>query len=710
MRLRFFALLSAIAALCLPPVRAMAQAGFLPVSGTLTNPDGTSVSSATVCGQVTIGGVAATVQVGGGGNTTVSQVCANVIGSSWQLKLPDMSLTTPKYACVSITATDNISGNALIGAGFSCVQPRSVAPPNVSGFWCTAYACNFDQLPPYYPANVVMVAPQGIQGIQGVQGVPGTGTAATGNTGDTQIRNSGGNIAPSDKTTLLNAQPIGQFTEVGRKPLAQWLQSLHGGGTVSGIAHLVVIGDSYAICAAGNHPCNVGPSVSTHRWVEQLRIALQNRFGYAGTGMMPLSLSIGGLYINPDNYPATTGTLDKNTGTLGPSQSGMAGGNALVHLPDGASITFQPASNIGGMAYDHLHVYCMTTSSSGSLTAVIDGGASTSIPECSTTSSSPTAVRGNIIHLAPTVHTTVITSHGDSYLYALEGTFGSTGVEVSNLGFGGSDTTGWGSNAAAQLAFSDLNISGTQGVIVALQTNDILHGTPLATFSGALANVVAHELALSSKPSVGLFIPPVSSASGTYTAAQYTALQMALYQAQPIDVLNMQWQTGTAYDATSGLWFSDGIHPNDRLDMAMGAMVLQRWVDAPSVLSRGISSLSTVIPAGDFALSETRLGQFAYFPNGGTIVAMSVSSLGYTCSVPPVITIADCATDGNTGICSTPLASITVPSTNVNFSAPYIPLPQGHWIGEYISAGTCSVAPTIRFNATIQDSGTPQGN
>lgn len=112
-----------------------------------------------------------------------------------------------------------------------------------------------------------------------------------------------------------------------------------------------------------------------------------------------------------------------------------------------------------------------------------------------------------------------------------------------------------------------------------LQTNDITQSVAVSTFSTQMGNIVSHELAVSPAPSVMLAVPPVDSGTGSFPASSYTAAQQALYVADAIDLYNIQWQWGTAFNSASGLWSSDNIHPNDKGALSEYAQIRSKFVD-----------------------------------------------------------------------------------------------------------------------------------
>lgn len=416
---------------------------------------------------------------------------------------------------------------------------------------------------------------------------------------------------PSVASPLVNGLAAPDYVNIARPPLFNWLRSLDFANNAA--VHVKLIGDSYEICDVAI--CATGPTNAMNRWPDQLRLNLQNFYGYGGTGIMPINFSIYGLHVNGENYPATTGTLDNNTMTFGPT-GGTATTTALIHMPNGATITFSPGLNYPvnppQFPYDTLIVYCMTTSVSGSIGVSIDGGAITGTA-CGTPTSSPTAHAVSIAAGTLKTHTAVFTSTGDSYIYAAEGTAGTTGVRVSNLGYGGSDSTFWGTNSAAQLAFSDLEPAGTALSIVMLQTNDIGHSIVPATTGASIQNIVTHEMALVPHPSVVLAIPPVSGDTGAYPASAYTAQQVSVYNSNPIDMVNIQWRWGTAYDYTSGLWSVDGVHPDDNGALDEGAQIFEKVM--PSIPFKAGALPGAICMGGPIANYQCALFGFVY--NGG---------------------------------------------------------------------------------------------
>ncbi len=137
---------------------------------------GTTPITGTVCFQPTLAsGLPASVQMGGGGQTASTPICAWASAGAFSVTLPDTLLTNPQNLCFSVTAVSQ--GKQMLGNGYRCVQPHGGAVN--SGDWCQAGACNFDQYIPNLAALPVMYAPSAIS--QTLVADAGTVTLAIGN-------------------------------------------------------------------------------------------------------------------------------------------------------------------------------------------------------------------------------------------------------------------------------------------------------------------------------------------------------------------------------------------------------------------------------------------------------------------------------------------------------------------------------------------------
>lgn len=327
----------------------------------------------------------------------------------------------------------------------------------------------------------------------------------------------------------------------------------------SQICNVVILGDSFAICTVAL--CAVGPTTATNRWPEQLRIALQNNYGSHGTGIIPTNLGYSSVAAATLNSMAwsCTGSVDFNTSTLGPSQSAAQQQNSLLHLSNGATCTFHDSRGIqwGGVP-GGLVTYCMTTSTSGSLSASIDGFPIGNL--CGTPTGSPTANAVQTTYVLPGAHTVTYTSNGDSYIYGAEGTKGSSGVSVHLVAVSGSMAEMF--NSASKLAFTDLIPSGTQIAILAEYTNDVNLGESVSNYASYMTTIVNHERALSGSPPLLLEIPPVTNAYSSGAQVPYTSAALGLCSTLPISCVNIQDRWGAVYSNLNSLW--NVSHPNDK--------------------------------------------------------------------------------------------------------------------------------------------------
>jgi hypothetical protein len=366
----------------------------------------------------------------------------------------------------------------------------------------------------------------------------------------------------------LNGLAVAEYSNVPRKPMTTLLQALHNASSQA--VNIVVLSDSFGICDYTN--CGVGPTVSSNRYTEQLRINLQAQYGSHGTGMVPL-VGVVGPTLNSEEW-AVSGTWG-TVNTLGPYQAASVAGSSLVHLSNGAVATFTSA-----IPYDTINTYCMTNSSSGSISVAIDGVSVGTACGSTTSSATARAITSSTASLG--THTATFTSTGDSYIYAAEGTAGTTGVSVHNLSVGSAAAEWFGLAPSTQLAFSDLIPTGTQGVLTMLQTNEPGVGYSVASFTGAMNAIIAHEQALSSTnpPSVMMIVPPQDIVTGL---APYTAAQVAVSQLQNVAFLNIQDRWGTTYAPSTGLWDlgtrAPGIHPNDKGARDEYSMIYAQLVD-----------------------------------------------------------------------------------------------------------------------------------
>lgn len=398
----------------------------------------------------------------------------------------------------------------------------------------------------YSPSGNQCVVPSGLN--------PSVGVA-----GSTQIAKGDGSFLASDATTLINSLMVQEYTNVPRVQMANSLQALHN--SANQITSIAVLSDSFGVCDQSN--CTVGPTNKDNLWTNKLKRQLQALYGYGGTGAIPLVFNIGSGTVNSDYY-SVAGTFTVGT-QLGPVQGASVPGGSLVHLATGAVLTFTTTDT-----FDHLNVYCMTAAASGSLAISIDGTAHGTA--CGTTSGTNTAVKAVSTAVALGTHAVTLTSTGDSYVYALEGTAGTTGVRVHNLSVGGAtaeffgDPTGTG--ITPRTAFYDL-IGNIAGNVIMLQTNEPGTGYNVASFTASMTSLLNHVQGSGPLFVSALLAVPPQGSIGTSTLAPYTAAQITLAQSRSNTAFtNIQNRWGTTYNSASGLWdlgaSLPGGHPNDK--------------------------------------------------------------------------------------------------------------------------------------------------
>lgn len=388
---------------------------------------------------------------------------------------------------------------------------------------------------------------------------------------------------------------------------------------------VLVAGDSFTIADQTVCGTSCGPVVSANRWAEQIRIQLQAIYGSHGTGIVPIVFDFTGT-INSEAY-SKTGTTDLATSALGPSRIGAHTGNSLLHLATGATITFNDSRSI---KWDTLHVYGATSAGSGSLVCPSPFGTLTTGSASATgaVSGGFTATRWDLTATTLATHSVTCTASGDFYLYAFQGTAGTTGAEVSIIGLGGANAYAFGNAPTTQLAFTDLDFSSQHAFVFMDLTNDVAESTPTSTFQTQIQSIITHEQALSAAPVVMLAIPGVDIAA-TGSAGPYTAVQTGLCTTNQLTCVNIQdrgtvvgsttvgW--GTTYNSASGLWdltgITPGIHPNDKGNLDEFQMIFAQLVNPTAT---GAGKLNGTIT---YTSSQT-----ASASDAGKLVVMNCSS------------------------------------------------------------------------------------
>lgn len=155
MKLRSWMVCAALAVCSLMPLPAFAQTGMVTVSASnLVDSTGTAITNATISFVPENNlGQPISYRIDGKGQAVSSAVTAQVTTGAFTISLADTSLTEPVNVCYSVTVIANTSGDSLLGAGYSCVQPA------YANSWCTAGACDFDNYTPSGTAGALVVAP-----------------------------------------------------------------------------------------------------------------------------------------------------------------------------------------------------------------------------------------------------------------------------------------------------------------------------------------------------------------------------------------------------------------------------------------------------------------------------------------------------------------------------------------------------------------------
>jgi hypothetical protein len=136
---------------------AHAQATFATVSGSnVQDSTGSKLASGTITfAPVNNAGKPLSFRAGGSGQVISSPVNATVTNGAFSIQLADTTQTFPANVCYAVTVTNNVTGQSILGPGYSCVQ--------MSSSWCSQAnnleTCNFDSYMPNNQAGVVDAAP-----------------------------------------------------------------------------------------------------------------------------------------------------------------------------------------------------------------------------------------------------------------------------------------------------------------------------------------------------------------------------------------------------------------------------------------------------------------------------------------------------------------------------------------------------------------------
>jgi hypothetical protein len=177
--------------LCASLASATVPLGYVLITAAhLTDFGGNALSNATITwSPVDAYGNPISARINGNGQGVTSPLSTQIIAGVFTLQVADTALTSPMNICYAVTVTDNLSGNTLLKAGYTCVQPAGSGVAVSGGSpWCTAAGggsggtCNFDLYPPNIPAlAVTQTGPTGLTGPQGASTISGMSGDGTGN-------------------------------------------------------------------------------------------------------------------------------------------------------------------------------------------------------------------------------------------------------------------------------------------------------------------------------------------------------------------------------------------------------------------------------------------------------------------------------------------------------------------------------------------------
>ena len=536
---------------------------------------------------------------GGGQGATTGVVCLVVDGAitttstGKACQLANTGLTNPQNLCYQMAITDSNNSGALVRPIDNCVQPSG-----------STYS--LDQ---FIPNNTTLPIQTLTGGSVSVPYGTTAGTAAAGNDSrivnavQSQVGNAGADVPSTDYNTISRPQ------------LANFLLALHSSATAP--VRILVVGDSRSILDTTIASPTTGIQMTFgHKWPDLLRSYLQSAYGSHGTGMVPLifaAASPRATSVNGDFWGESAAVGQDCA--LGPQQAGGIPYCGVAVISSGQSVTFTG----GGIAYDHFRAYCETQAASGTMTMTLDG--STNIgTACGTTTSTPTAAVAYSAAFALGSHTVQVScSGGPCYLYAGEGVAGTSGVSIDNVSIASSALGTFGANPAVNEVFSDLIPEGHQLTIVYQLTNEPGVGETTTQYQTELGNLIAHERALSSAPSIELVSPGQDIIAGQAPFFPVLAAAAKTYGTAYVDIKN-RW--GSALNPA--YFGTDQAHENNAGHLEEFAMISQPLIDTPPVISGGgsldptqpITVSGITIPSAPGSAAPVSVVNFS--PSGGT--------------------------------------------------------------------------------------------
>lgn len=335
------------------------------------------------------------------------------------------------------------------------------------------------------------------------------------------------------------------------------------------VVNIVIPGDSIAAgvgVTGGNHYAS---------WAEQLAINLHARYGNHGSGLLPVSGSLGVWTI--------TGAWTTNA-SLGPTQTGATAFSTLyteASTAGGCKVTIDAAgqadtTNAVAGSFTPIATTYATTLGYHTLTIGLNGSAD---------NIALAAYYGDSV----TVYTATSTdSNANCYFYGAEWTMGTTGVSVHNVAVSGANSRAYGGAASTENAFLSVIPNGIHLAIISLGVNDYhtaSYGITQSEYQTNLQNLITYVqgLSVNSPPSILILDEHIAdcligdgfACSATLTQPLVFASEKALANTnslafQSLSIPFVSYATANA----AGLVASDHVHPSN-----LGHAFYDQWVE-----------------------------------------------------------------------------------------------------------------------------------
>lgn len=326
-----------------------------------------------------------------------------------------------------------------------------------------------------------------------------------------------------------------------------------------------------------------GASTAANRWF--VKAAAQLRTTYPSVGAaeyIPARRRVyapdSGTWVN--GYSASTGTLtfqDTTYGDLGHKVIAMAAGATMTFTVTGVAATIWWVGLVGG----------------GTFTYQVDGGTVSSGISTVTASTQPYKTTSVTLgaqgsHTVKITATSAVTIAGlqvysgntTSGIHAIDGGWSSATVQNPFL----NNLAQW--QAALQVLQPDL-------VTIELGGNDTVNGTAVATFKANALSLINALRAQTKVPSIVWVFPyRVASSITTNDFSLYqTAIKQLIATDPSIGLISWLDQMPQATTSGTGLYSTDGIHPNDSGQTTMANIV------APALVPPAAAAPATVVTA-----------------------------------------------------------------------------------------------------------------